>query len=183
MKQFTGFVAGLSQQFDKIAGLCIAGVMLLVVSNILLRTVFNRPILGTYELVGLLTALGIGLALANCAFQNAHIAVDFVVDHFPLRLQAIVDSSINLISLVFWSLSAWHLGKYASNMTVSGVVSSTAQVPVYPFIYLVATGLSGLCLVLILRWMDSTKKAFAGASFTRLHQQEEWIDYARKAMR
>jgi hypothetical protein len=32
-------------------------------------------------------------------------------------------------------------------MKLKGLVSSSAEIPVYPFIYLVAFGLSGLCLV------------------------------------
>jgi hypothetical protein len=67
MKGFTGLVNWLSRVLDVILGLLLAGVMLLIVANILLQTLFKSPVLGTYEYVGFLTAALIGLSLANCA--------------------------------------------------------------------------------------------------------------------
>jgi TRAP-type C4-dicarboxylate transport system permease small subunit len=183
MKPFTNFITGFSQQLDKIAGLCIVGIMVLVVCNVVLRAVLTRPILGTYELVSLLTAVSIALALANCAINNAHIAVDFVVDRFPLMYQAISDSIINLTAIIFWGFSAWHLGQYANKMIQNGIVSSTAQIPIYPVIYLIALGLITLCLVLIIRWLDALKNAFACVSITRSWLPGEWGNNTRKAMR
>lgn len=183
MRQFTVFIAGLSQQLDRLAGLCIAGVMLLVAANVLMRSIFSRPILGTYELVGLLTALGVGLALANCALQKGHIAVGFIVDRFAPRMQAIIDVFIHSITLVFWALVAWHVAEHASTMAANGMVSSTAQIPIYPFIYLLALGIMGLSLALLLMLLDSIPKALPGISLASLPWQTEWQDNTRKAVR
>ena len=63
------FVGKVTQFLDQIAGLAILAVVLLVVSNIILRTIPGiNPILGTYEYVGFLTVIVIGLAIAHCAF-------------------------------------------------------------------------------------------------------------------
>lgn len=156
--QLAGMVTGLSRLLDKIAGFCLVAVMALVVSNIILRVLFNRPILGTVEYVGFLTAMAIGLSLAYCAVQNAHIAVNFVVDKFPVKLQAAVDTVMNLAALGFWSLAAWHIWEYAQSLAASGVVSPTTQTPYYPFVYVVSLGLSALCLVLMVRLVDSLKR-------------------------
>lgn len=158
MKHFTGLITGLSRILDRVAGFCMVVVMLLVVISILLRVLFNRPILGTYEYVAYLTAVAIGLALAHCAVQNGHIAVSFVVEKLPGKIQAAVDVVMNIISLLFWSLCVWQVGKYANTMAVSGVVSPTTQMPFYPFIYLVAFGLLALCLVLLVKAVESLKK-------------------------
>ena len=91
---------------DQIAGLAIIAVMLLVVANVILRATVGRPILGTYEFVGFLTAIIIGLALAHCAFQNGHIAVDFIMKKFPDKVKVPVDFFIHLVSLVFLALSS-----------------------------------------------------------------------------
>ncbi|VFU12310.1 TRAP-type C4-dicarboxylate transport system, small permease component (fragment) [anaerobic digester metagenome] len=66
---------------------------------------------------------------------------------------------MNLCAFVFWVLAAWHIGSYANSMVVNGVVSPTAQVPFYYFIYLIALGLLALCLVLLVRTIESIKKA------------------------
>lgn len=160
MFKFTRLVAGLSRILDKIAGLCMVSAMLLVVVNILLRALFNRPILGVYEYVIFLTVATIGLSLAHCAIQNGHIAVSFVFDRLPLKVQGVVDLVINATGLLFWGLCAWQVGIYAHSTAASGVVASTSQIPLYPFIYLVAFGLLALGLVLLARTMEAVQKVW-----------------------
>ena len=138
MKVFSGLVTEFSKLLDKLAGFCMVLLMLLVVSNVVLRAVFKSPILGTYEYVGFLTAVMIGLALAYCAVQNGHIAIGLMVDRLCCRTQAGVDIMVNATALGFWGLAAWYIARYAGSMTASGVVSPTTQTPFYPFVYLVA---------------------------------------------
>ncbi len=166
MLKFTGLITGLSRILDKIAGLCMVSVMLLVVINILLRTLFNRPILGVYEYVVFLTVATIGLSLAHCAIQNSHIAVSFVYDRLPLRMQWLVDVFINTAGLFFWSLCAWQVGIYANNMAASGVVASTSQIPLYPFIYLIAFCLLALGLVLLVKTLESVQRLWQPSLIT-----------------
>lgn len=161
MKQFTGLVKAVSQTLDRLAGLCIFSVMLLIVGNIIMRTVFHQPILGTYEFVGFLTASGVALALAYCAFQNGHIAVGFILERFPQKFQAGVEIITNAAALVFWTGSVWALSGYAQAMKLKGLVSPSAEIPVYPFIYLVAFGLSGLCLVQLFKTVACCREFLA----------------------
>jgi TRAP-type C4-dicarboxylate transport system permease small subunit len=158
LKQLAGIVKGVSSFLDKLAGICFFSVMLLIVTNIFLRTVFNQPILGTYELVGFLTALGVALALAHCAFQDGHIAVSFIMEHFPRTIQSIGAVFVNAASLILWAAAVWSLGKFGLAMKLKGLVSPSAEIPVYPFIYLVAFGLLGLCLVLLFKLLVSFRE-------------------------
>ncbi len=161
MNKFTGLVTGLSRLLDQIAGLCLVAIMALIVGNILLRAIFKSPIVGTIDYVTFLTAVMIGLSLAYCAVQSGHIAVDFVVDRLPLKMQAAVDMVTGLLSLSFWGLCVWQTGIYANRMAVTGVASPTTQTPVYPFIYLVDFGLLALCLVLLVRTVAACRKLFS----------------------
>jgi TRAP-type C4-dicarboxylate transport system permease small subunit len=137
--------------------------MVLIVVNIILRAVFNKPIIGTIDYVMFLTALMIGLSLAFCAVQKAHIAVDFLMERLPLKLQAVIDMVMGILSLVFWSLCTWQTTVYANKMAVAGVVSSTTQTPVYPFIYMIAFGLLALTLVLLSNTVENCLKVFSTA--------------------
>lgn len=183
MKLFSTIVNGISQQLDKAAGICITGVMLIVVANVLLRAIMNRPILGAYEIASLLTAVGIALALANCAIKNGHIGVDFIIQRFGKKHQVLIDSIMNFISLIFWGFCAYHLAGYAKSMVQSGTVSSTAQIPVYPIIYLIALGLISLSLVITLKWLETLEKVFAEISFRRLLLPRAFEGSTRKAVR
>lgn len=151
------FVTRLSQYLDWAAGWALVATMLLVVGNILLR-LFGRPIEGTYEWVGFLTATAIGLALAYCAVQQGHIAVTFLVDKLPPRLQAVIDLITGLLAVAFLVLAFWESVVYGTSMAISGEVALTTQTPFYPFIYLIALGLLVLALVLLVGLLEPLKK-------------------------
>ncbi|MFX4262718.1 TRAP transporter small permease [Pelotomaculum propionicicum] len=159
MKMFSGLVTGLSRVLDQAAGFFLVTTMVLVTVNILLRTIIKAPVFGAYEYVGLLTAVVIGLSLAFCGVQNAHIDISLVVDWLPARLRAVLNALINFISMCFLGGSAWYVGAYARSMMDSGLVSSTTQVPVYPFVFLIALGMLVYCLVLLVRSIEFFVKA------------------------
>lgn len=158
MKHASAFVTKMSRTLDALAGLCLVITMLLVVLNIMLRKLTSLSILGTYEYVGFLAALTVGLAIANCAVQNGHIAVDFIIERFSSRKQAWIDMLMNSVAFVFWGLSAWFICDYARQMVERGVVSPTTQTPFYAIVYLVAVGVFALCLVLLVRLFDLVQK-------------------------
>jgi len=58
----------------------------------------------------------IALALAACAVQNGHIAVDLVIDKFPVKVRNLIDSLTILTSFVFWVLAAVFMLEYANNI-------------------------------------------------------------------
>lgn len=142
---------------DKIAGFGLVLIMLLIVISVLTRT-FSKPLIGTDEYTGFILACVIGLALANCAIRNGHIAVDMVVERFSPRVQAFIDIIIGTIAVVFWSLTTFHIGKYAYSMAVGGEVSMTTTMPYYPFIYVVAFGVLGLAVVALVKVLNAIGK-------------------------
>lgn len=160
MNKANHWIREISQHMNNLAGVCIVAVMLLVVSNILLRVLLHRPVLGTYEYVNMITAVAIGLSLAHCAYQNGHIAVDFILQRCSRKIQAAADILTHIIAISFWSVSAWYVAKYARTMLDSNTVSPTTQVPLSPVVYLIALGLLALSLVLSLRLTQSLKRAF-----------------------
>lgn len=164
MKTLIFLIQKISKIFDKMAAICFFSVMLLIVSNIILRVGFNRPILGTYELVSFLTAVGVGLALAHCALQDGHIAVSFFMERMPKKSQVLTDILMNVVALVFWVMVTWYIGVFGRSMMQKGLVSSSAEIPVYPFIFLISLGILGLCLVLLMRLVISLRELTAGVT-------------------
>ncbi|OQA07767.1 MAG: Tripartite ATP-independent periplasmic transporter [Firmicutes bacterium ADurb.Bin373] len=158
MKMSSGLVTGVSRALDRAAGFVLAATMVLIVVNVLFTTILKKPVFGAYEYVGLLTASAIGLSLAHCGAQNAHIDISLVVDWLPAGLRAVLSVLINLISMCFLAVSAWYVGAYARSMMESGLVTSTTQIPIYPFVYLIALGMLIYCLVLLVRVVESVIK-------------------------
>ena len=58
------FIRKTSKALGEIAGWLLFACMLIVTLNVILRKIFNSPLLGTYEWVGILTAVMISLGLA-----------------------------------------------------------------------------------------------------------------------
>lgn len=158
MERVTEVTTKICRFFDAIAGWSTFALMALVVANVLLREIFKKPILGTYEYVGFLAALVVGLALAYCAIQNSHIAVTFLVEKFPSKVQSVVEVAIGLLSIIFLVLAAWHTGIYAHSMAVTGEVSPTTKAVFYPYIYLVAFSLLLLAFAVLLKVIESVGK-------------------------
>lgn len=148
-------IVKVSYGLDSLAGLILAATALLVVANILGRTLLQRSILGTYEMVGFLTAAVVGLALARCAVENSHIAIDFILDRLPVRLQRLVDSVFGIPVFLFLILTTYNLFVYGARIALSGEVSPTTKLIFYPFIYLVALGFLALALTVLLKLLQS----------------------------
>ena len=151
MKQLTTIIGKITSSLDLLAAVCFFAVMVLIIANILLRTIFSQPILGSYELVGYLTAVGVSFALAHCARMGGHIAVDFVVTRLPATMQKVVSVLVTTVSVCLWGVVIWSMFTYAGSTRATGLVSATAEIPVYPIIGLVTVGLLGFVLVLLLQ--------------------------------
>lgn len=148
-------IVKVSYGLDSLAGVILAATALLVVANILGRTLLQRSILGTYEMVGFLTAAVVGLALARCAVENSHIAIDFILDRLPIRLQRLIDMLLGIPVFLFLLLATYNLFIYGVRIAQSGEVSPTTKLIFYPFIYLVALGFLALALTVMLKLLQS----------------------------
>ena len=140
----------LAQWMDEISKITLLGIMLFIIINILMRRLFNSPITGSYDIVSSSIVIVVVLALANCAVQKGHIAIDFIVDRFPLWIQKLIDTTTNTVCLIFIGLFAYHAGKYAYITAISGDSTLTLKIPHYPFIYIVSVGYVLLSLVILI---------------------------------
>jgi len=147
---------------DILGGICFFSVMALVLANIIMRNVFSRPILGTVEIVGLLVATGLGLALAHCEMVDGHIGMDLSMDKFLSQgSQKVMETVSYLISLSFWAIVVWRLLVFAITTFVNGRVTSTASIPIYPFIFILGFNVFCLCVALGYKLVRSAKEASA----------------------
>ncbi|MFZ5650932.1 MAG: TRAP transporter small permease subunit [Bacillota bacterium] len=157
MERVTKMAFKISQFLDHMAGWAIAATMLLVVGNVILR-LFGYPLGGTYEWVGFLTAVAVGLSLAYCAALGGHVAVTLFVEKLPTKAQAAIDVLTASIVLLFLAMTSWELAAYGTSVAASGEVASTTKVPIYPFIYLIALGFLVFGLVLLSVVIESIRK-------------------------
>ena len=160
MKLYENMVKSASVFFDKISQVILCALIILVVINILLRIFFSRPILGTYEYVGFLASLIIGLSLAYCAFEDGNIAVEYFLQKLPPVFQALAESIMGIIAFVFFILAAVHMNKFAYSMVLRGEVSASTGTPMFYFVYIVTFGILMLCLVILSKTVNTARRVF-----------------------
>lgn len=158
MTRIKGGVETLSRFMDILAAIAVVLTMAVVVANIILRSLFHRPLTGIMDYVMILTALTIALALANCAVRNGHIAVDLFIDKLPLKVRELLDSLTSCVSFVFWIIAAVFMFDYAVTMNMTGTVFPTTQIPLAPVLGLIAAGLLALAVVVLYRLLSVVRK-------------------------
>ncbi len=151
-------VFALADKVNMAAAAAVAFIMFLTVADVVGR-LFGAPISGTYEIVGFVGAVIISFALPYTSVHNGHIFVDILMMKKPWLVRVIVNAVNALVAMVLFGVIAWQSVVYANSMKASGEVSSTLQMPVYPFIYGVALGCALLSLVLLIEFL----RQFRGA--------------------
>ncbi len=141
-------------------GISVLGLMmLLTAADITLHYVFNRPIVGSFDLSEYMMAIVVSFSLAYCAIMKGHVKVDMVVSRLPQRVQAIINSITGFVGFGLFSLVTWQCFVYMKLLFASKVTSSVLHIPPYPFAALVGFGSAWLTLALLADFFDSLSKA------------------------
>ena len=138
----------LNQVLIWIAGVFLAGMILLTCSNIFLRIVW-LPVKGTFELMGFFGAIVTAFALGYTQMKRGHIGIDIVVKQFSAKVQRTLNGINYLICMAFFSIAGWQIAKWATTLWRTGEVTETLRIIFYPFTYGVALGCFVLALVLL----------------------------------
>ena len=117
------------------------------------------PIPGTFELTEFMLAVAVLTAIGYTQVKREHISIDLVINKFPPRVRAIIDTITDFMSLVIFILVTWQTVKYARLLYVSHDVSAVLRLPVYPFLIVAAVGCFVFCLAMLSTFIHSLKKA------------------------
>jgi TRAP-type C4-dicarboxylate transport system permease small subunit len=157
MSFFENSVVWLSKILDKIAGWSLVGMMLLTVADVILRS-FRKPILGTYEIVGLLGALVIAFAMPHTMLQRGHVAVEILVSRLSPPARSLINLITRILSTFLFALIAWVCIQYGNELRTAGEVSMTLRLPFYPVLYAIALAAGVVCLVVVSTLVRSMAK-------------------------
>jgi len=147
MKGFLNQVFTLSRFLNIIAGITLTFMMLLTVSDVILRFM-RKPIVGTYELVAFSGAVVIGFALPYTSWLRGHIFVDFFVCQFPKTIRNMFHIATRFLAIGLFLMIGWNLFLYGKDLYKSGEISLTLEMPFYPVAYGVGICCFIQCLVL-----------------------------------
>jgi len=148
MKSFLAAVKRASTALAAVAGASLAVLMLLTIGDVALR-MLGRPIVGTYELVGLAGAIAIGFALPLTSWARGHIYVDTFEARLPRALRVALTVLTRLLVLGLFVVIGWNLFKYAADLRAAGEVTPTLRVPFFPIAFGVGAACLAQCLVMV----------------------------------
>ena len=149
-----------SSRLNGVSAAAVVFIMLLTCADVVLRA-FDRPIPGTYELVGYFGAVIVAFALAYTAVERGHIAVELLVDRLPRRGQVLIEGVGGIAASSLFVVLAWQSRVYARDLIESGDVSLTLGIPTWPFVFSLAVGCAMLSLVLLLDGLRQLKRGLA----------------------
>ena len=111
-----------SDILDGIGAAALTFMMLLTVADILMR-IGGRPIVGTYEIVGLSLALVIGFSIPRVSLEKGHVYMEFLVDKFSQRNKAVMETFTRLLCIGLFILIGYNLFAVANDCTRRGGVA------------------------------------------------------------
>lgn len=88
--------------------------------SVVMRYVFNRPLLGQVELIEIMMAVVVFSAIAYAQLTKSHVTMDIVVNRLSARPRLILEGSANLISIALFCLIV-----YCSILNTLNTVSTT----------------------------------------------------------
>ena len=142
-----------------VAGAAIVAMMLITCGDVSLRY-FRLGIPGTYELVCLLGSVAAAFALAHTCREGAHVAVSLIVRYFPERIQGIIATFTNSLSVIFFFIVSWQSVLYGNELRVTKEVSLALKIPLYPFVYGIAIGAAAITLLLLSDLLKSISEVY-----------------------
>jgi len=151
------FLLPVSIVLQGVGAVVLAVMMFLTASDVTLRQ-FKYPIMGADDITAFLMAILISFGLAYCTIKKGHVQVDFIVEHFPSRMQAIIDSITTLFGFSLCVLITWQSFANMISVYKSGATSWTLNVIVYPFAGVVAFGFALFTLVLLADFFNAISR-------------------------
>ena len=131
------------------AGVFLVSMMWLSVADVVLRFFFNRPIMGTFEIVAFSGAIVMGLINPLTSQKKIHVCTDFLVLRFPLRTRKAFRIVTRCLAIGLFLMFGWNLIAFGTHLREAAEVSSTLAFPFYPIAY--GLGISAFiqCLVFL----------------------------------
>ena len=101
-------IVGLAKLSMAVAALGVLAMCLLVTGAVVVRYIFNWPVVWVPEIVGYLMVALVFLALGETMLAGRHIKIDLVVGRLPRRLRDVVELLTLTLSVGVAGFFAWH---------------------------------------------------------------------------
>ena len=126
---------------EKIAGILLGIVTLLIAVSALGRYVFALPIPDAFDLSRYLIGAAILWGFASVGYRGSHIKGDLFVEMMPARLRRLCDLLAWLVLGIFTIVLFWKMSGRVSSAYLSGEATFDLRLPAWPLIALITAGI------------------------------------------
>lgn len=141
-------IPAIARSSAAVAGVALLLVVVLLVSGIVLR-LLGTPIAATYEVMGLLSVVVLGLSFGDGQVAKAHVSIDLFTARLNKPTQLVVEAVITLLSVVVFIVVMYSLWGYGLAQTKTGSTTELLKVPTWPWVFVLMFGFGVVVLALV----------------------------------
>lgn len=148
---FSNILTGFATWVERIAGLFLAIVTLLVFASAGARYLLSSPIPDAHAFASLLLGVALLWGLASASWRDEHISVDLLYAGMSDQLKRYVDIVGQLLVLLFVGLFCWMLLKQVGSVRASGDLTVDTRTVIWPFYLMAWLGVAAATLLILAR--------------------------------
>jgi TRAP-type C4-dicarboxylate transport system permease small subunit len=155
---------------SRLAGVCLVLMMAVTIADVLRRSLFGKPIFGSFEMVEIMMVASIFLALPETFYRDQHVTVDVVDQVVPVPVKRALQTLAALLSLALTAILAWNMVSPALDAMRYGETTLDLKMPLTVFWVpmLVGMALSALAMAVVLVRLVTGKRASSAPEATRV---------------
>lgn len=148
----------ISAFFGHLGAIALFSMMILTTVDVTGRYLFNKPVMGAFEITEYLILILVFSFLADTQSQKSHVSVDLFFQKFPQTVRFIANLLNHVACFAFTVLIAWMSFLKALELKEVGEASPNLFIPDYPFVYFLVVG----CIVLSLEYLGDIITILSG---------------------
>jgi TRAP-type C4-dicarboxylate transport system permease small subunit len=160
MKKIATVIKALSGIMYWIAGASLVSIVLLTVTDVILRR-FRMPIDFAFEIVVLLAAVVISFSLPRSTLEKGHIITDFLVEKLSRRWKRTFLASTRIMAVFVFAVFGWRVAVLAAKFGKAGQTSPILELPEHYVTYAVAFACFVECFALIVDLFEGSEGGHA----------------------
>lgn len=148
---FSDRLEWLSLLIEKIAGVFLAIIAVLVFASAIGRYAFSSSVPDAFDISRLMMGVAVMWGFASVGYRGSHIKVDLFVEMLPSSVRRWIDILAWLLLLTFTVLLAWKLLDRVESTFNSGEATFDLRLPVWPFMAVIWLGVAASVLTILVR--------------------------------
>jgi len=140
----------ISKSISYLGMTCTILMMLMIVLDVIMRFLFNKPILGTVELASYMLSIIVFTTIPMVESEEGHISISILFDRLPRKIGTFIYAFVYIIGIGILVLISWSSFLLAADYMQRNRLTSILYIPVYPFVYLAAVCIALYALIMLI---------------------------------